>query len=104
MRQLLMLALLLLAPSLTWGGNVPKSDVTVSSSATLVCGSNSARVYCNVTNNDAAINVRWGDSTVTATKGQQLKSGSSIEISGPSPVYMISESTDVTVSVTEEIK
>ena len=81
-----------------------KTDVTVTSTATLVLAGNAFRYALNCTNTDAGVHVRWGDSTVTATKGQQLRAGASIEILSKAPVYMISEGTDVTVSCTEETK
>lgn len=81
-----------------------KTDVTVTSAATLVLAGNSFRYALNCTNTSASVNVRWGDSTVTATKGQQLRAGTSIEINSRAPVYMISEGANVTVSCTEETK
>lgn len=81
-----------------------KTDVTVTSSATLVLAGNAFRYALNCTNTSASVNVRWGDSTVTTTKGQQLRAGTSIEINSRAPVYMISEGANVTVSCTEETK
>ena len=81
-----------------------KDDVTVTSSATLVLAGNAFRYALSCTNTSASVHVRWGDSTVTASKGQQLRAGTSVEILSKSPVYMISEGANVTVSCTEETK
>jgi hypothetical protein len=82
----------------------PKTDMTVTSSATLVAAQNAFREALDCTNNDPVIAVRWGDSTVTTTKGQRLPAGTSIEIKNRGAVYMISEGADVTVSCTEEAR
>ncbi len=80
----------------------PLNDVTVSSAATLIKAATPSRVALNITNNDSSIAVRWGDSSVTATKGQRIGPGQSVQITNTGAVYMVSEDTDVTVSVTEE--
>lgn len=79
-----------------------KADVTVTSSATVVAAANYSRAALSCTNTHATVNVRWGDSAVTASRGQQIKAGRGIEIRNSAPVYMISEGADVTVSCTEE--
>jgi hypothetical protein len=80
----------------------PKTDVTVSETATLVAAENTFRMALSCTNNDADIHVRWGDSTVTATTGQRLPAGTSIEIKARGAIYMIAEADTVQVSCTEE--
>lgn len=80
----------------------PVSDVSVTSSATLVRAANGNRIALSCTNTDSAVHVRWGDSTVTATKGQRIPAGSAAEIRNIGAVYMISEGATVTVSCTEE--
>lgn len=80
----------------------PKTDVTVTGTATLVAAENTFRTALSCTNTDASIGVRWGDSTVTTTKGQRLPAGMSIEIKARGAVYMIAESQTVSVSCTEE--
>lgn len=80
------------------------ADVTVTSSATLVDAANGSRVNLNCTNNDSSVAVRWGSSAVTATSGQQFPAGTTIEIKNTGAIYMISESTDVTVSCTRELQ
>jgi hypothetical protein len=82
--------------------NTPLADVSVTTAATLVKAQNLNRVALSCTNTDASIHVRWGSSAVTTTTGQQLRAGSSIEILSTDAVYMIAESSSVTVSCTEE--
>lgn len=84
--------------------STPKTDVTVTGSATLVAANNGFRYALNCTNTSATVHVRWGDSTVTATKGQRLPAGSAIEIRTRGPIYMISEGANVDVACTEESK
>lgn len=98
-----------LTPAATdgWAGAetvVAKADVSVTSSATVVANANGNRVFLSCTNTHATVHVRWGDSTVTATKGQQLRAGRSIEIKNRDVVYMISEGATVTVACTEETR
>lgn len=80
----------------------PKSDVTVTSSATLIAAANPFRTALNVTNNSSSVAVRWGDSGVTASKGQKIPASATITIENQGAVYMISEGANVVVSVTEE--
>lgn len=81
---------------------VPKADVSVTGSATLISAASSQRVALSCTNTSATVHVRWGDATVTATTGQRLSAGASIEILSKGAVYMISEGANVTMSCTEE--
>lgn len=80
------------------------ADVTVTSTATLIDAANGSRVNLNCTNHDTAVAVRWGSSAVTAASGQRIPFGTTIEIKNTGAVYMISESTDVTVSCTRELQ
>ena len=80
----------------------PKTDVTVSNSATLIAAANPFRTALNVTNNSGSVAVRWGDSSVTAGKGQRIPASATITIGNQGAVYMISEGANVVVSVTEE--
>ena len=80
------------------------ADVTVTGSATLVKDGNAKREFLSCTNNHASVNVRWGASDVTATGGQRIPFGATVEIKNRAPVYMISEGTDVVVSCTEETR
>ena len=80
------------------------SDATITSTATLVDAQDAFRVALSCTNHSASVNVRWGDSTVTATKGQRIPFGQTIEIRNSAPVYMISEGASITVSCTKETK
>ena len=82
----------------------PVADVTVTNAATLVKAESGVRTALNCTNTNASVNVRWGNSTVTATLGQQLRAGLSITILNSAAIYMISEGADVTVSCTEETR
>ena len=81
---------------------IPIADVTVTSTATLIVTNDPFRAGISCTNHDAAVHVRWGSSTVTATKGQRFAAGATIEIATKGEVYMISEGADVTVSCTKE--
>lgn len=80
------------------------ADVTVTGTATLIKAANSERVALSCTNTSASVNVRWGDSTITAAKGQRVPFGTAIEIKNRGAVYMISEGANVTVSCTEETR
>lgn len=80
----------------------PMTDVTVTGTATLIKTANPLRYTLSCTNTSASVNVRWGSSAVTATKGQRIPFGASVEITNTGPVYMISEGADVTMSCTEE--
>lgn len=102
-----LVGLMLFAPTIG-GAQTPKqifsvTDVTVTGSATLIKAANFDRTSLSCTNT-GLVNVRWGDSTITNTKGQQLKSGLSIEIRNTGPVYMISEGANTTVACTEETR
>ena len=76
-----------------------KADVTVSTTATLISASNSARATLSCTVSAA---VRWGDSTVGTTRGQQVPANATVAIRNLGAVYMIAESDSATVSCTEE--
>lgn len=79
-------------------------DVTVGSTRVLIRGVNPNRYALSCTNTSTTVHVRWGDHTVTATRGQQLRAGMAVEITSRGDIYMISESTPVVVSCTEETK
>lgn len=103
------LAILLLASpvsaidTLTGGDTItPIGDVTVTSSATLVRAANGDRMALSCTNTSASVHVRWGSSSVTASTGQRIPAGATVEIRSLGAVYMISEGASVTVSCTEE--
>lgn len=109
--KILVLLLCLLLPAISHAtDNTPASDstaltdVTVTSTATLVKTSNAARIWLNCTNTDSSVNVRWGNSLVTSTKGQQLQAGSSVQIANRAAIFMASEGADVTVACTEETR
>lgn len=97
-----MVALPIVALAANGVGITPISDVTVTSTATLIKATNAFRVEMSCTNHSTSVNVRWGDSSVTATKGQRIPAASSIAIQNRGPIYMISEGASVTVSCTEE--
>lgn len=80
------------------------ADVSVTSSATLVNALDTTRVNLNCTNTSSSVHIRWGDSTVTSTKGQQIPAGTAVEISNVGDVYMISEGATVTVACTKETR
>lgn len=81
---------------------VSRSDVTVTGTATVVCPANDNRVTCTCVNLGATA-VRYGDSTISATKGAQIPSLTPAEIRVRGAVYMISEGADTTVACTEEV-
>lgn len=110
MKSAVLFIVLLLAASPSWAVNasvridggenvVPKSDVTVSTTAVLIASANNLRASLNCT---TTANVRWGDSSITSTKGQLVPANGSIEIKNTDGIYMISEGSDATVSCTEE--
>lgn len=112
MRRLLMTALLLVSsfvysavPALGQGAALPIADITVTGTPTLV-RSDAPPAYTDVscTNHHATVHVRWGDASVTATKGQRIAAGATVEIPARPPLYMISEGVDVTVSCTVTLK
>lgn len=75
------------------------TDVSVTTTATLVQASNSSRGALSCT---VSAPVRWGHSTVTTTKGQQIAANATITIHNTAAIYMIAESDTATVSCTEE--
>jgi len=110
MTRIVLTLALILAASQVWAVGAPvridggdtltaKTDVTVSSTAVLIAASNANRATLNCT---TTANVRWGHSTVTATKGQLIPANGSIGISNTAAVYMIAEGDASTVSCTEE--
>lgn len=103
-RALILVLVLCSVPAWAQVNFLAKADVVVTGTATLVLAKNSFRYALNCTNTHATVHVRWGDSTVTATKGQRIPAGSAVEIRSTGAVYMISEGADVTVSCTEETK
>ena len=84
--------------------NIPIADVTVTSTATLVVAQESGRIRLSCTNHDTTVAVRWGNATVADALGQRFPADRTIVIEGTSAIYMISESTDVTVSCTKEMR
>lgn len=90
------------APVRIDGGDTITSitDATVTSSApVIISASNQNRAALNCTSSDL---VRWGNSSITATKGQQIPVGGAVEIRNTGAIYMIAESDTATVSCTEE--
>ncbi len=82
----------------------PIADATISSAAATQFPSGgplSGRKGIYIFNNDAAIYLRWGDSTVTATKGGRIAPGTGITIMGSAAVYLYAESGSPTASGTE---
>lgn len=110
MRRILFALPLLLLASQVWGAGAPVridggdtitdlSDVSVTTTATLVKASNTSRAALNCTTTQ---DVRWGSSTVTVTKGQLVPANGSVTITNTAAVYMIAEADTATVSCTEE--
>lgn len=103
LRSMCVLAALALATP-AFAVNIPMADVTVTSTATLIVAYESGRLRLSCTNNSADVAVRWANSAVTAAAGQRFPADRTIEIQGPSAVYMISEDTDVSISCTKEMR
>lgn len=76
-----------------------RTDVLVTTAATLVASSNSNRAALNCTT-DA--DVRWGGPTVTATNGQNIPANGSVAIKNTAGIYMITSVDTANVSCTEE--
>jgi len=105
MRFIIIFFVLLMASSvLADQGRVitPLADVSIIDSATLIRALNLNRVALSCTNTHSTIHVRWGNSSVSTSSGQQLRATQSIEITTTDAVYMAAESGSVTVSCTEE--
>lgn len=83
---------------------IPLADITITSTATLVASDDPMRKCLSCTNTSSSVAVRWGDATVTASKGQRIDAGATVTITDSGPIYMISEGLDVTLSRTEERK
>lgn len=80
------------------------ADLTTSTTRAKTVGTplaNRQGIY--IFNNDASINMRWGDSSITTTQGARLAAGTGIWIAaGPSvDVYIIAESGSPVLSITE---
>jgi hypothetical protein len=93
-------------PVVQTGGSIitPIADIVVTNVATLLRAANSSRLALGGTNNDPAVGIRLGDSTVTATKGQRVSAGASFKTNVTAAVFGISEGANVTVSQTEELR
>jgi hypothetical protein len=101
----LALGLLLIAvPALAQSQASSRTDMTVSTTATLICPANPNRTACNCTNNDSSINIRWGGSGVTTTSGQRVTPNGTLTTAVTGPVYAAAESSSVTLSCTDEIR
>lgn len=78
------------------------ADVATSSAAaTLVAAASAARLRLSL-RNISAVNCRVGDSAITTSRGMQLRPGETITLETSAAVYIIRETTDVTVSVLSE--
>ena len=99
-------ALLAPAPASAQGGRrwIALPDVSVTAAATLIRAADSTRVALVCTNTDAAVHVRDGGLTVTASRGAQLRAGASITMTTRAAVYMFSEGAAVTVACSEELQ
>lgn len=84
--------------------NTPRT-VSVTTTATKVSDATTPWAFRRFRNTDASASVFWGNSSVTATstnKGQELKAGEILEINYTnSPIYMITASGTVSISVIE---
>lgn len=79
----------------------PLNDITVTSTATLLCPANANQIYCNC-RNIGADTMRIGDSTVTASKGLPVQTTETVEVRTRSAVYGVSEGADTTAACLTE--
>lgn len=82
----------------------PYADVTVTGSATPVCPLDLIRKKCTCRNMSDTDSVRIGDSSVTTSRGVQLRAGEPVQIESSAAVYMIAEANTVIVSCTAETR
>ena len=80
---------------------IPLAEVTVTTTATLVCPANDNRRNCTCRNRGAEA-VHYGDTTVTASNGATIEINESAQIEIRGAVYMIAEVSESTVSCTDE--
>ena len=76
------------------------ADVTLGATAVQIAAANASRRSLSCTNNDAASGARWGDSAVTAARGQRISAGSTVSIGATGAVFMIAEVGNPVVSCT----
>lgn len=78
------------------------ADVTVTTAATAILASNAARIRALISNNDAAIAMRVGDSNVSASRGVRVPPGGAIVLETTAAVYAAAESSSLTAGVAAE--
>lgn len=79
----------------------PLDDITVTSTATILCPANANQIYCSCRNTGVQT-MRVGDSTVTASKGLPVQATETVEVRTRSAVYGVSEGADTTVACLTE--
>lgn len=77
----------------------PLADITVTTTATLIDTSNSSRATLNCTVNTE---IRWGDSSVTSTKGNRVGANIPFSIRNQGVVYFAATASTGTASCTRE--
>jgi hypothetical protein len=93
-------------PTVQTGGSTitPITDVTVTNVATLLRAANNSRLVLGGTNDDPGVNMRIGDATVAAAKGQRIAAGAAFKTNVTAAVFGISEGANIVVSLTEEVR
>lgn len=82
----------------------PLADLSVGGAATQIVPADANRVALYCTNNDAAVHVRVGDGTVTATKGMRLPATRTITVTSSGIISGFSEGAAVTLSCASETR
>ena len=91
---------------------IPTKLTTLKSTADLTTSTTRAKTVATplanrqgiyIFNNDASLNVRWGDANITTTQGARIPAGTGLWVAaGPSTdVYVVAESGTPVVSITE---
>ena len=80
---------------------VTVADATVTSSAAIVIAERPDRDSAIVTNTDASVAIRVGDSAITSSRGIKVGAGESATLYTTAAIYAISEGADVTVALAE---
>lgn len=82
---------------------VTVADTALSTTAANILASNTARAQAFITNMDASIAMRYGDSNTTTTRGARLAAGATLVLNCIDDIFMCSESgtPSIAISYTE---
>lgn len=81
----------------------PLNDITVTSTATVLCPTNANQIYCSCRNTGAET-MRIGDNTVTASRGLPIGISEAFEVRTRSAVYGVSVGVDTSVACMTEVQ